>query len=96
MDIGGREKGEGETYGKSNMDTYNTICIIGSQWEFAIWLSELKVGLSNNLEGWDWQGDGRDAQEGADMGVPMADSYWCLTENNKILWSKYPSIKKYF
>ena len=22
-----------------------------------------------------------------------ADSYWCLTENNKILWSNYPSIK---
>ena len=23
--------------------------------------------------------------EGGDMGVPMADSCWCLTENNKIL-----------
>ena len=27
------------------------------------------------------------------MGVSMADSCWCLTENNKILYSNYPSIK---
>jgi len=26
MDTGGGEKGEGEMYGKSNMETYNTIC----------------------------------------------------------------------
>ena len=28
------------------------------------------------------------------MGIPMGDSCWCLTENNKILQSNYPSIKK--
>ena len=28
--------GEGEMYGESNMETYNTICKIDSQWEFAI------------------------------------------------------------
>ena len=27
--------GEGELYGKSNMETYITICKIDSQWEFA-------------------------------------------------------------
>ena len=28
------------------------------------------------------------------MDVPMADSHWCLRENNKILYSNYPLIKK--
>ena len=36
---GQRERGrEGEFYGKSNMETYITICKIDSQWEFAVWL----------------------------------------------------------
>ena len=39
----------------------------------------------NNLEGWDGEGHGREAQKGGDTGVPMADSCSCLTENNKIL-----------
>ena len=29
-------------YGKSNMETYITICNIDSQWEFAVWLRKLK------------------------------------------------------
>ena len=33
--------GEGEIYGESNMETYNTICKIDSQWEFAVCLREL-------------------------------------------------------
>ena len=32
----GERGGEGEMYGKSNMETYITICKIDSQWEFAI------------------------------------------------------------
>ena len=28
--------GEGEMYGKSNMETYIAICKIDSQWEFAV------------------------------------------------------------
>ena len=31
--------------------------------------------------------------EGGDICIPMADS-WGLTENNNILWSNYPLIKK--
>ena len=31
MDMGGGEKGEGEMYGESNMEIYNTICKIDSQ-----------------------------------------------------------------
>ena len=38
-------------YGKSNVETYITICKIDSQWEFAVWLGKLKQGLCVNLEG---------------------------------------------
>ena len=41
----GERGGEGETYGKSNMETYTTMCKIDSQWEFAVWLRKLKQGL---------------------------------------------------
>ena len=33
--LGWGEEGEGGMYGESNMETYITICKIGSQWEFA-------------------------------------------------------------
>ena len=46
-------------YGKSNMETYITICKIDSQWEFAVWLRKLKQGPWLNLEGWNGEGDGR-------------------------------------
>ena len=42
--------GEGEMYGKSNMETYITVCKIESQWEFVVWLRKLKQGLCVNLE----------------------------------------------
>ena len=51
-------------YGKSNMETYITICNIDSQREFAIWLRKLKQRLCSNLEGWDGEGDGREFQKG--------------------------------
>jgi len=51
---------EGEMYGKSNMETYITICKIGSQQEFEVWLRKLKQGLCINLEGWDGEGNGRE------------------------------------
>ena len=60
MDTGGREVGECEMYGESNMETYITKCKIASQGEFAVWLRELKQGLCDNLEGW----DGRESGEG--------------------------------
>ena len=43
---------EGEIYGKSNMETFVTICKIDSQRKFAVWLRKLKQGLCINLEGW--------------------------------------------
>ena len=38
-------------YGKSNMETYITICKIDSQWEFAEWLRKLTQGLCINRGG---------------------------------------------
>ena len=45
--------------GKSNMETYITICKIDSYPEFAVWLRKLKQGLCINLEEWDGEGDER-------------------------------------
>ena len=47
----GERGGEGEIYGKSNLETYITICKIYRQWEFAVCLRELKQGLCINLGG---------------------------------------------
>ena len=61
-------------YGKSNMETYITMCKIDSQWEFAVWLRKLKQGLCINLKGWDWEVDGREFQKGGDICISMSDS----------------------
>ena len=61
-------------YGKSNMETYITLCKIDSQWEFAVWPSKLKQGLCINLEVSDGEGDGREVQRRGDICIPMADS----------------------
>ena len=36
--------------GKSNMETYITICKTDSKWEFAVWLRKLKQGLCINID----------------------------------------------
>ena len=84
MDMG-RGGGEGEMYGESNMETHITLCKIDSQQEFAVWLRKVKQRLCVNLEGWDGEGDGREVQKGGDVCIPVADSCWGSTENNKIL-----------
>ena len=53
------------------METYITICKIGSQREFAVWLRTPKEGLCINLDG---EGGGREVQKGGDRCPPMADS----------------------
>ena len=55
----GEGEREGEKYGESNMEIYNTMHKIDSQWEFAMWLRELKQGLCDSIEGW----DGREMEE---------------------------------
>ena len=58
MDLVGGEEGEGEMYVESNMEIYNTMCKIDSQWEFDVWLRELKQGLCDRLKAWGgrWEG----------------------------------------
>ena len=51
-------------YGKSNVETYITVCNIDSQQEFAVWLRKLKQEFCNNLEGWGGEGDGTEFQKG--------------------------------
>ena len=55
-------------YGKSNMETYITICKIDSQREFAVWLRKLTT------RGMGWGGKWREVQNGGDICIPMADS----------------------
>ena len=75
----GERGGEGEVYGKSNMETCITICKIDSQWEFAVWLKKRKPGLCINLERWEGGSKGREY-----ICIHMVDSCCGLTENNSI------------
>ena len=59
MDKVGGEDGEGEMYGESNIEIYNTMCITDSQWEFAVWLRILKQALCDRLKG----GEEREMEE---------------------------------
>ena len=43
-------------YGKSNRETYITICKIDSQWEFAVCLRKLKTGALYQSRGVGWEG----------------------------------------
>ena len=70
----GERGGEGEMYGKGNMETYITICKIDSQWEFSVWIRNLKQGLCVKLEGWDGEGYGREVQKGGYICIYMTDS----------------------
>ena len=55
-----RENNDKKKYGKSNKETYITICKIDSQGEFAVSLRKLNQGLCINLEGLDGEGDERE------------------------------------
>ena len=68
----GERGGEGEMYGKSDMEIYPTMCKIDNQQEFAVWLRKLKQGLCINLEGWFWEGDGREFQKGGEICIPIS------------------------
>ena len=94
MGMAGGEEGEGEMYGESNMETYNAICKTDNQWEFAVWLGELKQGLCDNLEGWDGEGDKREVWEGGDTGVPMAGSCYVWQKTTKFCKAIILQLKK--
>ena len=46
---------------------------------------ESHTGLWINLEVLRGEGDGRKVHKGGDICIPMADLYWGLTENSKIM-----------
>ena len=73
METGGERGGEGEMYGKSNIETYIALSKIDGYWEFAVWLGKLKQGVGINLEEWDREGDGREFQKGGVIYITMAD-----------------------
>ena len=80
----GEREGEGEMFGKCNMETYTTICKIDSNRNL-LYISETQIGALYKPEAWNGKVDGREAQKGGDICIPMADSCWGLTENSKIL-----------
>ena len=45
-----------------------------SQWNLLCGAGSSNPVLCDKLEGWDGAGGGREAQEGGDMCIPMADS----------------------
>ena len=54
-------------------------------WMLACLAKNPKLVLCDNLEGWNGEGGGKEAQEGEDMCIPMADSCWCMAEIVTIL-----------
>ena len=48
IDMGRGEERE-EMYGKSNMESYISICETDTQRKFAVWLRKYKQGLCSNL-----------------------------------------------
>ena len=69
------------------MEIYNTICKRDSQREFGVCFRELKQGLCINQPrevGWGGKWEGASKRRGY-ICIPMADSFWGLTENSKIL-----------
>ena len=43
------------------------------------------LALCDNVEAWDSMGGGREAQEGGDIWISVADPGWCMAETNTIL-----------
>ena len=53
----------------------------GVKWR-AIKHRKLSSMLCDDLERWDWEGDGMEAQEGGNICVHIADSLCCTSETN--------------
>ena len=84
-DKGSGEEGEWDEWREKHGSIYTAVCKVDSQWKFAVWLRELKLGLCNNLDGWERVQDRREIQEGGDICIPMTNSCWCRAESKPIL-----------
>jgi len=60
-------------YGKSNMETYITICKVVKPMGICCMAKKHKQGLCINLDRWDGEGHGRGFQKGEDICVSMAE-----------------------
>ena len=56
-----------------------------------MWGTSPKLVLCDNLEGWHREEGGKEAQEGGDTCMPMANSCSCTTK--LFTYCNYPSIK---
>ena len=88
----GERGGEGEMYGKSNMETYITICEIDSQGEFAVWLRKLKQGLCINLERWDARWMHETSARGWCTGKTQRDGMGREVGGGFRMWNTYKSM----
>ena len=59
-------------YGKSNMETYITICKIVNR--NLLLAQETQTGALHQPRGVGWAGDGSEVKEGGHICIPMADS----------------------
>ena len=63
----------------SNFETYTVLYAeLDSQWKLCCimccMIQGAQIRYSDNLEGWDGEGGGKEVQEGGDVHTPMADS----------------------
>ena len=72
MDRHRERGGEGEMYGKSNMETYITVCKIDSQCDLLYGSGNSNRGSGSTYR--DREGDGREVQKGGDICIPKTDS----------------------
>ena len=66
------EEGEGEIYGESTKK-FTIPCVKQIANGNLLYDSGIQTGALQQAEGWVGEGDRREAQEGGDTGVPMAD-----------------------
>ena len=94
MDKVGGEEGEGEMYGESNIEIYNTMCETDSQWEFTIWFRELKQGLCDRLKaGMEREMRAWSEREGTWVYLWLILDVW---QKNHSFVKQYPSVKIFF
>ena len=62
--VHGERGGEGEMYGKSNMETYITMCKIDSQWGTCCMSQETQTGALHQPGGVGWGGIWEGGSEG--------------------------------
>ena len=91
---GESKEGESGMDGESNMETYTIVCKVDSQWEFAVWLRELKWGLCNSLEGVGW--GGRFRREGTKVGKDWRQKEKGMTEDEMVGWHPWLDGHEFF